>query len=249
MDDRTDILGVRVSVTNLALACETIGRWILAGTRTYVCVAPVSTVMECQDDPEYRRIVNNAGMVTPDGMPLVWLGRWHGHKTMARTYGPDLMLALCDASQAKGYTHYFYGGAEATIQKLIGNLQGRFPALTVAGYYSPPALKVNEPERAEVIARINAANPDVLWIGLGSPKQDYWMVRHRDQVKAPVMIGAGAAFDFHSGAKPQAPVWMQRSGLEWLFRLCCEPRRLWRRYLIGNTRFVFLLFQQCWKRN
>ena len=236
-----DILGVKVNATNLGLACQKIASWIERKEKNYVCVAPVSTIVDCQRDPVYRDIVNGSGMTTPDGMPLVWLGRLYGHAGMGRTYGPDLMKAFCDYSRQKGYRHFFYGGTEGTNQGLTARLKEEFPHLQIAGSYAPAMLEVNQEEQADVLERINAARPDVLWVGLGSPKQDYWMVRYRDQLAVPVMIGVGAAFDFLAGAKKQAPRWMQRSGLEWFYRLCCEPQRLWKRYLIGNSLFVFWL--------
>lgn len=243
-DERFDVLGVRVSVTSLTGACEAIGQWIENKIKIYVCVAPVSTIIDCQDSAPYRDIVNAAGLVTPDGMPLVWLGRAKGHRDLERTYGPDLMLALCDYSQQRGYKHYFYGGTSVSLQRLSLRLKTQFPDLKILGAYAPGRLEINAMEEDEVIRQINALQPDILWIGLGSPKQDYWMARHRGKLDVPVLIGSGAAFDFLSGTKPQAPRWMQRSGLEWLFRLGCEPRRLWRRYLIGNSRFVFLLLRE-----
>ncbi|MDP2652731.1 MAG: WecB/TagA/CpsF family glycosyltransferase [Candidatus Omnitrophota bacterium] len=238
------VLGVRIHATNLAAACRTVEEWIRTRTRTYVCVAPVSTVMDCQDDPQYREIVNNAGMTTPDGMPLVWIGRRRGHADIQRTYGPDLMLALCDMSQRTGFRHYFYGGTGESLARLAQRLMKMFPALNIAGSHAPGMLGIGERESDSVLEKINHCRPDILWVGLGSPKQDYWMSLHRERLDVPVIIGAGAAFDFHAGNKPQAPRWMQRSGLEWLFRFCCEPRRLWRRYLVGNTRFIFLLLRE-----
>lgn len=242
-DPRVEILKVRINVTNLDLAVKKISGWIEARQKNYVCVAPVATVMDCQDDPEYRRIVNEAGMTTPDGMPLVWLGRLKGNAIMGRTYGPDLMAALCRVSEEKGYRHYFYGGSPETNRLLLENLKHKFPRLNIAGGVAPRFLQVKEMEERTVLDQINASGADILWVGLGSPKQDYWMALHREKISIPVMIGAGAAFDFLAGTKPQAPRWMQRSGLEWLFRLLCEPRRLWRRYLIGNLRFIVLVLR------
>jgi N-acetylglucosaminyldiphosphoundecaprenol N-acetyl-beta-D-mannosaminyltransferase len=238
-----DILGVKISAVNLSSAATHIEKWIAAKTKTYVCVAPVSTVIDCQDDPQYRVIVNNASMVTPDGMPVVWLGRRRAGTIVDRTYGPDLMKMFCGLSEEKGYRHFFYGGSSKANRLLVENLQRLFPRLKIVGQYAPPFLALQQKEKPEVIAQINASSADVLWIGLGSPKQDYWMALHRAELDVPVMIGAGAAFDFLAGTKPQAPRWIQRSGLEWVFRLCCEPQRLWKRYLIGNTRFVWLLFK------
>ncbi len=252
MDDhkRFDILGVRVSAIDLAQACAIIDGFIAHKKKAYVCVAPVSTIISCQEDKEYCRVVNEADMVTPDGMPVVWFARMKGHRNVGRTYGPDLMLAMCEEGLAKGYKHYFYGGMEESSRRLEERLRAQFPGIVVAGRQAPPFRDLSPREEQEAIEKINQAEPDILWIGLGSPKQDFWMGRNRGKLNASILIGVGAAFDFLSGKKPQAPRWMQRSGLEWLFRLCCEPRRLWRRYLIGNTKFIYLvikdIFRQGW---
>ena len=243
MSEYFDLLGVKITVTGIPRACQTIERWIKGKKKTYVCVAPVSTIVDSQSDLTYRRIINNAGMTTPDGVPLVWLGRLKGHKDINRTYGPDLMLRLCGMSQDRGYRHYFYGGTPSTNSLLADKLQKEFPRLNIAGLYAPDLQPVGALETADVLDQINKANPDVLWVGLGSPKQDYWMYHHRNKLNVPVMIGVGAAFDFIAGTKQQAPLWMRQAGLEWFFRLCCEPGRLWKRYLIGNAKFIYFLIE------
>jgi len=204
----------------------------------------VHTVMECQRDPALKRIHNRSGMTTPDGMPLVWLSRLHGHRHVSRVYGPDLLIAVCQESIRAGYRHFFYGGAEGVPEALAAALLRRFPGLVVAGTYSPPFRPLTPEEDEQIVAMINRARPDIVWVGLGAPKQEYWMAEHVGRLEAPVMVGVGAAFDFHSGRKKQAPRWMQRSGLEWLFRLLTEPRRLWRRYLINNPLFLWLVALQ-----
>ena len=236
-----EILGVKISRVNPHSAAGQIAQWIQAKDKTYVCVAPVSTIVDCQKDEDYRRIINSAGMVTPDGMPVAWLGKWSGYKDVERTYGPELMLNVCEAGLSKGFRHFIYGGSEAGNRALIAKLQEKFPGIHIAGYYAPGFLSVRQKESADVIRKINDAKPDILWVGLGSSKQDHWMSIHRDELNVPVIVGVGAAFDFIAGIKPQAPKWMRESGLEWLFRLDCEPKRLWKRYLIGNTYFVWLL--------
>lgn len=243
-----DVLGVRVSAVNLDLACRVIHGWISERAKTYVCVAPVATIIDCQRNPEYKDIINGSGMTTPDGMPLVWIGKRRGHRDMGRTYGPDLMQAFFEFSQDKGCRHYFYGGTQATLDKLIERIRRQFPKIQICGSFAPPFRKTVVTESRDIIGRINDAHPDVLWVGLGSPKQDFWMARNRAVLDVPVMIGVGAAFDFFAGTKPQAPLWMQKSGLEWFFRLCCEPKRLWRRYLLGNSLFIFLLMKDFFKR-
>ena len=241
---RVNILGVGISAINMEMALDLIDVWIKCQESEYVCITPVHSVMDCQRDPELRRIQNASGMTTPDGMPLVWLSRLHGHDYVDRVYGPDLMLALCERSVEKGYRHFFYGGAEGVAEQLAANLQDRFPDLRVTGTYSPPFRPLTEDEDGEIVQMINESNPDIVWVGLGAPKQERWVASHVDRLKAPVLIGVGAAFDFHTGRKPQAPQWMQRRGLEWLFRLMTEPGRLWKRYLINNPLFVALVLLQ-----
>jgi N-acetylglucosaminyldiphosphoundecaprenol N-acetyl-beta-D-mannosaminyltransferase len=242
--ERVNVLGIGVSALNMPLALQVIEGWISGHQTQYVCITPVHSVMLCQDDPELQKIFNASGLTTPDGMPLVWLNRLKGRKHVERVYGPDLMLALCEHSVAEGYRHYFFGGAEGVPEQLAESLQIRFPGLAVAGTYSPPFRDLTFEEDARIVQKINQANPDIVWVGLGAPKQERWMASHRDQLNAPVLIGVGAAFDFHTGRKPQAPRWMQRSGLEWLFRLLSEPKRLWKRYLYNNPRFIVLILLQ-----
>ena len=244
MIEKIDILGVKITPTNLPSACQTIEEWIQVGAPKYICVVPVATIVECQSNENFRRIVNRADMATPDGMPVVWLGKLAGHKTIDRTYGPDLMREVCRLSAKKGYKIYLYGATEPTCRRLELKLLEQFPHLNIVGRFSPPFRPLSDEENDQVLSKINQADPDILWIGLGSPKQDYWMSDYRARLKVPVMVGVGAAFDFLSGAKRQAPAWMQRSGLEWFFRLCCEPRRLWKRYLLGNTKFIYFLLRE-----
>lgn len=235
---RVNILGVGISAVNLQQAVEEIDRWIANRAPQYVNVCAVHTVMECQRDPRLRRIVNASGLSTPDGMPLVWLSALSGHKHVSRVYGPDLMLAVCERAQATGRRQFFYGGAPGVADRLVRNLKARYPRLEIAGTHAPPYRLADAEEDREVLDRINAAAPDIIWVGLGTPKQDYWVARHRALLDAPVLIAVGAAFDFHAGLLPQAPGWMQRIGLEWLFRLVQEPRRLAFRYLVYNPWFV-----------
>ncbi len=241
---RANILGVGVSAINMEMALRTIGGWISSREPQYVCVTSVNGVIESQWDEELRSIHNAAGLVTPDGMPLVWLSRLMGYPCVERVYGPDLMLAVCERSAEQGCRHFFYGGAPGVAEKLVVRLQSRFPGLKVTGVYSPPFRPLTSEEDQALGERINAAGPDIVWVGISTPKQERWMVEHVGRISAPVLIGVGAAFDFHAGLKKQAPSWMQRSGLEWLFRLMTEPRRLWRRYLINNSWFLWLILLQ-----
>ncbi len=241
---RVNVLGVGVSALSMKLALATIGGWISQHQQRYVCVTGVHGVMESQRDPLLRRIHNAAGLVTPDGMPLVWLSRLHGHGHVERVYGPDLLLAMCERSLTTGYRHYFYGGAPGVPELLVERLQQRFAGLQVAGTFSPPFRPLTAEEDEQIVAAINAAAPDIVWVGLSTPRQEHWMAAHIGRLRAPVLIGVGAAFDFHSGRKRQAPRWIQHSGLEWLFRTMVEPRRLWRRYAVNNPLFVVLVAQQ-----
>ncbi len=242
--EKVNILGVNVTAINMSMALEMIENWIKQREPHYICVTTVHGIMESQRNENLRRIHNQAGLVTPDGMPLVWLSRFYGFKHVERVYGPDLMLAVCERSVAMGWKHFFYGGANGVPEQLSNKLQKRFPGLKVVGTYSPPFRPLTPEEDEEVIQMINNANPDIVWVGLSTPKQELWMAEHVGRLTAPVLIGVGAAFDFLSGRKPQAPRWIQRSGFEWLFRLLTEPRRLWKRYLINNPLFVFLVLLQ-----
>jgi N-acetylglucosaminyldiphosphoundecaprenol N-acetyl-beta-D-mannosaminyltransferase len=241
---RVDILGVGVTALNLDGALRAIEGWIERGTRTYVCVTPVAGVMACQRDPELRRIFNASGMTTPDGMPIVWFLRLLGHRSVGRVYGPDLMRAVCRRSESAGWRHHFYGGLPSVAARLAARLETEHRGLSVVGFGTPPIPWQPGREDREGVETINASGADIVWVGLSTPKQEQWMAIHRSRLQAPVLIGVGAAFDFLSGVKPQAPRWMQRSGLEWLFRLAAEPRRLWRRYLVDNPLFVILVTLQ-----
>lgn len=224
---------------NLGRAYLQVVEWVGQNLKTYVCVAPVATLVDAQRDSAYARVVNAAGMVTPDGMPVVWLARSKGCADVERTYGPDLMHQICAAGRDRGLRHFFFGVTEATLMELRLRLESLYPGIQIAGSWAPPFLPKARVEDEEVLHRINESKADVLWVGLGSPKQDFWMNLNRPHLDAPVMVGVGAAFDFLAGGKHQAPSWMRRRGLEWLFRLASEPHRLWRRYLIGNSLFLF----------
>lgn len=238
---RVDILGVRVSATTMEGALGAIEGWITRGQPHYVCVSGMHGVMECQRDEELRRIHNAAGLVTTDGMPLVWLCRLKGQRRTERVYGPDLMLALCSRSQDKGYRHFLYGASADVLEALTSRLQTRFPRLNVVGTYAPPYRPLDPLEDSQIVESIKQTRPDVVWVGLSTPKQERWMAEHVERIGAPALIGVGAAFDFHSGRKRQAPRWMQRNGLEWFFRLLSEPRRLYRRYLVNIPLFACYL--------
>jgi N-acetylglucosaminyldiphosphoundecaprenol N-acetyl-beta-D-mannosaminyltransferase len=241
---RTNVLGVGVSAIDLETALSEIADWIERKEPNYVCVTGVHGVMESHRDEGLRRIHNRAGLVTPDGMPLVWLSRLAGNRQVQRVYGPDLMLAVCESGVAKGYRHFFYGSRPSTLELLTTRLSERFPGLEIVGALSPPFRELTPEEEEEIGSTLRSAEADIVWVGLSTPKQERWMSAHVGRVGSAVLIGVGAAFDFHSGVKLQAPRWMQRSGFEWLFRMATEPRRLAGRYLVNNPRFVLLVLAQ-----
>lgn len=241
------ILGTRIDPTNYEAVVDTVIQWAAEGKSKYVCVATVNQVMEAYDSDEFLRVMNGAALVTPDGMPLVWGLKLLGYKEATRVYGPDLTPLLLERAAAENIPVGFYGGAPHVLEKLVQTVQQSFPALRVAYQCSPPFQPLTPEEDAAVMRDINDSGARLLFIGLSSPKQDQWMAAHKDRVRA-VMIGVGAAFDFLAGEKPQAPRWMMNIGMEWFFRLLTEPRRLWKRYLKHNPRFVVLFGVQLLKQ-
>jgi N-acetylglucosaminyldiphosphoundecaprenol N-acetyl-beta-D-mannosaminyltransferase len=239
------VLGVPIAAVQIPDVVAQMEEWIAGRERShYICVANVHVIMEGRHDSSFGEVLRSADLCVPDGMPLVWLGRHRGHALHKRVYGPDLLIEFCRMTKDARYAHFFLGGKPGVAEKLSNELQGRFPGFQVAGIYSPPFRQLTQEEDEALIERINRAAPDVLWIGLGCPKQERWMREHRDKLHVPAVVGVGQAFDIHSGDAPQAPGWMRENGLEWVYRLYREPRRLWRRYLIYNTKFIFtLLFE------
>lgn len=236
--DSRRVLGLRIDATSYAECADAVLEMAESGCGGSVCVATVHMVMEAFDDPEYRRMVNCAERVTPDGMPLVWALRRRGLVEARRVYGPDLMPEICARAERRGVSVGLYGGTPQVLERLRDRLRQRFPQLSVPFAWSPPFRPVSEDESARTSEAIEASGVGVLFVGLGCPKQERWMAAQRGRLSC-AMVGVGAAFDFLAGAKAQAPGFLQRRGLEWLFRLACEPRRLWRRYLVGNARFLF----------
>jgi N-acetylglucosaminyldiphosphoundecaprenol N-acetyl-beta-D-mannosaminyltransferase len=235
---RANVLGVGVSAIHLAQAVELILRGVRNGEHGYITVTGVHGVMEAQADPEFRSILNRAWMTTPDGMPMTWVGRCQGHRAMDRVYGPDLMRDIFKSTQDGSVRHFFYGGAPGVAELLKRSMEARFPGVVVCGTFTPPFRALTAAEEEELEGIIRDARPHLIWVGLSTPKQERFMAAHEGRFSANFMLGVGAAFDMHSGRTKQAPLWMQRSGLEWFFRLCQEPRRLARRYLVNNPRFV-----------
>ena len=246
---RVNILGVGVTPVNLPQTINILEKWRAEGRREYVLCTNVHSLMEAQRDPEIRSALNRSGLTTEDGMPLVWWCQRSGYSDAARVCGHDLLLAMCERAAQNGHRHYFYGSSPRVVEAMVSRLVARFSGLTIAGYRSPPFRPLTPEEDAADIRAINEARPDFVWVGLGMPKQDKWIVQHVGKIEAAALLGVGAAFDFVAGTKPRAPLWMQRSGLEWLFRLMTEPRRLAHRYLVYNTIFVARAVEQIagWK--
>ena len=236
------VLGVRVDALQISETIARMEEWIRERRHGhYIAVTGMHGITEAQHDANFKRILNSADLVVPDGMPLVWLGRLRGISMRRRVYGPELMMTFCQETASKGYRHFFFGGTPGLPAKLSESLRRRIPTLQVAGMCSPPFGQVTSEEDKATVAMINATNADVIWVGLSEIKQDAWMYEHRRRLNAPVLVGIGAAFDFLAGTKRQAPAWMRDNGLEWLFRLLQEPRRLWRRYLVYGTEFLILV--------
>ncbi len=233
------LLGVPLALTEYEHTLDWIDAAVAARAHAYVCVAAVHTVMACQEDEALRSAVLGADFTVPDGQPLVWALNALGHDLPDRVYGPDLMWKACARAARIGRRFYLYGGRnQGALAQLALELRRAHPGLQIVGGYSPPHRDLTPEEEERLASEINASGAEVVWIGIGVPKQEKWMARMRPRLSAPVLIGVGAAFDFHAGLVPQAPERLQRLGLEWAFRLAQEPRRLWRRYLRYNPRFV-----------
>jgi N-acetylglucosaminyldiphosphoundecaprenol N-acetyl-beta-D-mannosaminyltransferase len=244
-----EVAGSRIDAVTLERTIAILEEWIRARRREYVVLLGAHGVVEMLGDPELRRIDNAAGLVTPDGMPNVWLGRWKGHREIEKVYAPDIMQAAYAHGLALGWRHFLYGGKEGVAETLAARLGERYPGIVVCGTYCPPFRPLSDEEATSVAAQINAAAPDLVWVGLGCPKQDYWMARFRPLLDAPALLGVGAGFDFLAGTMPLAPRWIQRSGFEWLFRLVSDPKRLWRRYLRVIPRFSWIALRELFARS
>ena len=240
MQDRrvtTPVLGVPIDVVGWDAALSRISTWAAARESRYVCICNSHSVVTAGQDAAFGRIIEAADMATPDGAPVARMLRILGFPAQQRINGPDLMWKYCEQAALRGESIYLYGGLPDTLALLQQRLKAAFPGLFIAGAYSPPFRLATAEEDEADVARINAAGAGTVWVSLGCPKQEQWMAAHRGRVNA-VMIGVGAAFDYHAGTIKRAPKWMQNAGLEWLHRLCSEPRRLWRRYLVTNTLFI-----------
>ena len=241
---RVNILGVAVSAINMSSALAATEDFLAGKQRSYVCVTGVHGIIEAQDDEGFREILNSSFLTTPDGMPTVWLGKHSGFKEMTRVYGPDYMVAMCELSVRQGYRHFLYGGKTGVAEQLREELTARFPGLQIVGTYTPPFRPLNTTEEAELLAQLKSLDVDMLWCGLSTPKQERFMQHYLHRLPVKLMVGVGAAFDLLTGNVKETPDWMKKRGLQWLYRLIQEPRRLWRRYLINNPRFLWLTFLQ-----
>jgi N-acetylglucosaminyldiphosphoundecaprenol N-acetyl-beta-D-mannosaminyltransferase len=247
------VVSVGISKTNYNEVVRLCHQWVadrrngVGGNARYICVTSVHGVMMAKDDPEIAHILNRADIATPDGMPIVWALRSFGSRNQQRVYGPTLMLELCRSAAENGHRIFLYGGLEDTLPLLEASLLQRFPKLIIADRYSPPFRPLTPSEDQHVQAMIHLANADIVFVGISTPKQERWMYEHRQTLPGVILIGVGAAFDFHAGRTQQAPAWMQRNGFEWLFRLVVEPKRLWKRYVLITPRFLPLWAMQKWK--
>ena len=241
---RTNVLGVGVHAINMEQAVAAIDQAVRDRRKGYVCVTGVHGVMEAQADSEFKKILNNSLLTTPDGMPTVWVGRLQGFRHMDRVYGPDLMLEVCRLSEERGYTHYFYGGKKGIAEQLANALRKRFRKLKIVGLDTPPFRPLNPAEEQELQEQMMKTRTDFLWVGLSTPKQERFMANHIGALDCTLMLGVGAAFDVHTGMTKDAPQWMKRAGLQWFHRLLQEPSRLWKRYLINNPKFIFNIVLQ-----
>jgi N-acetylglucosaminyldiphosphoundecaprenol N-acetyl-beta-D-mannosaminyltransferase len=229
------VIGVGVSATSYDEVCRLCREWITQGDPQAHSIAllTVHSVMTSAFDPALRSVLNAADIATPDGMPLAWALRSFGVKAQPRVYGPDLMLALCDQATRLGHRIFLYGGRDAVLEALCQKLRERSPGIVIAGAYAPPFRPLTPEEDRAVVRQIRDSGAHIVFVGIGAPKQERWMLDHREALPGVIMLGVGAAFDFHAGRIRQAPRWMQRSGLEWFFRLLMEPRRLWKRYMLN----------------
>lgn len=236
---RVNVLGVGVSAINMRQALDMADSALQSGQKGYVCVTGVHGIMEAQKDSEFRNILNRSLITTPDGMPTVWVGWLQGFSGMRRVFGPDFMRQMCALSVERSYTHFLYGGAPGVADELERSLHRQFPGLQIVGTYTPPFRALNKDEQEELLDQVRRVRPDIVWVGLSTPKQERFMAEFLPRLETQLMIGVGAAFDVHTGRIKDAPKWMKQTGLQWLHRLLQEPGRLWKRYLINNPRFLW----------
>lgn len=236
---RANVLGVGVHAVDMSAALRVIEAAIAQRRRGFVCVTGVHGVMEAQRDPTLLSLFANALLVVPDGMPTVWMGRLQGLREMERVYGPDLLLAIAKRSELTGWSHFLCGGANGVAETLRTVLTRRFPSINIAGTYTPPFRRLTDEEESILIRTVDRLRPDIVWVGLSTPKQERFMAEYLPRLNTMLMIGVGAAFDLHTGKIKDSPQWLKRAGLQWLHRLIQEPSRLWKRYLVNNPQFIY----------
>jgi N-acetylglucosaminyldiphosphoundecaprenol N-acetyl-beta-D-mannosaminyltransferase len=239
-----NVLGVKVSAIDMHSAIDLLERALVTGNRGYICFTGVHGVMEAQRDPVLSHILNNALINAPDGMPMSWVGHLDGYSEMDRVFGPEFMEAVCSLSERCEYRHFLYGGKPGVAEELKRTLQLRFPKLKIVGIYTPPFRELNQEEEIDLINRLAETRPDIMWVGLGTPKQERFMAKYIHKLEVPVLAGVGAAFDYHTGRIRDCAPWIKRAGLQWLHRLFQDPARLWRRYLINNPAFIYSIALQ-----
>ena len=238
---RANVLGIAVHAIDLPGAVNVIEEAVRAGTRGYVCVTSVHGIMEARRSPEFHNILRRALLVTPDGMPTVWIGRLQGHSHMTRVFGPDLMMAICARAPQNRIRHFLYGGNPGIADELAANLQRMIPNISIAGTFTPPFRPLDTIEQEALHREMEATRPDIVWVGLSTPKQEKFMADYIGRLTCKVMIGVGAAFDIHTGHVKDAPRWVKTAGLQWVHRCRQEPKRLWKRYLVNNSAFLAAL--------
>lgn len=242
---RCNVLGVRISAIGMEDAVRLAGASIEMGKKGYVCITGVHGVMEAQSDTGLLDILNNALITAPDGMPTVWAGKMQGHRCIERVYGPDFMLELCRLSEERRYRHFLYGGNVGVVDQLASALSERFPRLQIVGRFTPPFRPLNRTEETELISQVARVKPDIVWVGLSTPKQERFMAAYLEKLDTKLLVGVGAAFDIHTGSILDAPNWVKVLGFQWFHRLIQEPRRLWKRYLVNNPKFIWNIGMQC----
>lgn len=243
-----DILGVKMSAVDMGHAVYMANHWIATKQAGYVCVTGVHGVMEAQRDSKLKETLNHAVMNIPDGMPMSWIGRLQGFKDMDRVFGPDFMFAMCRLSLNHEYRHFLYGGQPGVAAELEKVLTAKIPGLQIVGTYTPPFRSLNTKEEDALLAQVHASRPHIFWVGLSTPKQEYFMAQYVDKLQVPLLVGVGAAFDYHTGRIKDCSPWIKRAGLQWMHRLLQDPGRLWRRYLRNNSAFVWNIALQFLKR-
>jgi N-acetylglucosaminyldiphosphoundecaprenol N-acetyl-beta-D-mannosaminyltransferase len=241
---RANVLGVAVSAIDLESAADLACHWIDAGDPGYICLTGVHGVMEARADAAFRHILNSATINAPDGMPMSWVGRLQGFRQMDRVFGPDFMAAMCRLSVQRGYRHFLYGGQPGVAELLRDNLQEKFPGILICGTYTPPFTSLAPEQEREIIARIRHSKPHILWVGLGTPKQERFMAQYVNRLQVPLLVGVGAAFDYHTGRIRDCSRWVKRAGLQWAHRAMQDPSRLWKRYLRNNPAFLWHIAMQ-----